>query len=152
MSENRIFRSETRPRREVSTSRETEDETRREIKQFLKSNWRANIFTPQGGRGERVRERKREKERERKKRSLKWKLKSYQSYESTSNWRCWWLGHWTIRKRRETDRLLIVKNLSLVHFSREFSLSRFSREVLFLTRSSVSHEKRERDEISLMVS
>ena len=32
MSENRIFRTETRPRREVSTSRETENETRREIK------------------------------------------------------------------------------------------------------------------------
>ena len=33
MSENRIFRTETRPRREVSTSREIENETRREIKQ-----------------------------------------------------------------------------------------------------------------------
>jgi hypothetical protein len=37
MSETRIFRPVTRPRREVSTSRETENETRREIKQFLNS-------------------------------------------------------------------------------------------------------------------
>jgi hypothetical protein len=35
MSETRIFQTETRPRREVSTSRETENETRREIKQFF---------------------------------------------------------------------------------------------------------------------
>jgi len=35
MSEIRIFRTETRPRREVSTSREIENETRREIKQFV---------------------------------------------------------------------------------------------------------------------
>jgi len=34
MSETRVFRTETRPRQEVSTSRETENETRREIKQF----------------------------------------------------------------------------------------------------------------------
>ena len=34
MSETRVFQTETRPRREVSTSRETENETRREIKQF----------------------------------------------------------------------------------------------------------------------
>jgi hypothetical protein len=68
MSETRIFQTETRSRREVSTSRETENETRREIKQFfisllelllnadirikpqqtsLSSNWRDNIFTLQ---------------------------------------------------------------------------------------------------------
>ncbi len=35
MSENRIFLTETKPRREVSTSCETENKTRREIKQFL---------------------------------------------------------------------------------------------------------------------
>jgi hypothetical protein len=34
MSETRIFRTETRPRRKASTSRETENETRREIKQY----------------------------------------------------------------------------------------------------------------------
>jgi hypothetical protein len=34
MSETRIFRTETRPRREVSTSREIENETRREIYQW----------------------------------------------------------------------------------------------------------------------
>jgi hypothetical protein len=32
MSETMVFRTETRPRQEVSTSRETENETRREIK------------------------------------------------------------------------------------------------------------------------
>ncbi len=37
MSETRIIQTETRPRREVSASRETENETRREIEQFLKS-------------------------------------------------------------------------------------------------------------------
>ena len=34
MSETRFFRTETRPRREVRASRETENETRREIKQI----------------------------------------------------------------------------------------------------------------------
>ena len=38
MSETRVFQTETRSRRELSTSREIENETRREIKQFLKTN------------------------------------------------------------------------------------------------------------------
>jgi len=38
MSETRFFQTETRPRREVNTSRETENETRQEIKQMFKTN------------------------------------------------------------------------------------------------------------------
>jgi hypothetical protein len=36
MSETRIFQTETRPRREVSASREIENKTRREMTQILK--------------------------------------------------------------------------------------------------------------------
>ncbi len=38
MSETRVFQTETRSRREVSTSCEIENQTRREIKQFFKTN------------------------------------------------------------------------------------------------------------------
>ncbi len=52
MSETWIFRTETRPRREVSTSREIENETRREIKQSLNIlkdlKQRVSVFTLQG--------------------------------------------------------------------------------------------------------
>ncbi len=71
MSETRIFQTETRSRREVSTSRETENETRRETKQFLISLFELllnadiqikpqHTFCPQIEEWERERERKRE--------------------------------------------------------------------------------------------
>jgi hypothetical protein len=59
MSKTRIFRTETRSRREVTTSRETENETRQEIIQFLKE---PTFYNP----GEREKEREREKEKRKK--------------------------------------------------------------------------------------
>ena len=52
MSETRIFRTETRSRREVTTSCETENETRQEIIQLYNSSKSKHFYTP----GERERE------------------------------------------------------------------------------------------------
>ena len=59
MSETRIFRTETRPRREVSTSREIENETRREISQWPQG----SQIKEQICRGAGEREKRRERER-----------------------------------------------------------------------------------------
>jgi hypothetical protein len=58
MSETRIFRTETRPRREATTSREIENETRREIKQLhnVLKDLKSNMQWGGGGREERKRE------------------------------------------------------------------------------------------------
>jgi hypothetical protein len=149
MSETRFFRTETRPRREVRASRETENETRREIKQIsICQGFLLATFSL----------------------CLSLSLSACLSLSLLSVFFCLSFSSLSLSVSLSPPCLSLslsffpvtacsIKNLRFEGIYLDLSLILLLVLLLtriyyfsFLTRSYISHEKRERDEISLMVS
>ena len=135
MSEKSFFQTETRPRREVRASRETENKTRREIKQLNKFQFARDFYC---------------------RLSLSVSLSVLLPVCLTV---CLSLSFLSVCLSFFTVTTCGIKNLWFEGIYLDLSLTLLLVLLLtrfyyfsFLTRSYISHEKRERDEISLMVS